>query len=63
MLRVLSGKQSNCQLCKLNTFQIEKRALEVWGSEEAIEEAMEKKEEQREMSKQRKYNKKMKGGM
>ncbi|XP_063607786.1 DNA repair protein complementing XP-A cells-like [Penaeus indicus] len=40
--------------------QIEKRALEVWGSEEAIEEAMEKKEEQREISKQRKYNKKMK---
>ncbi|XP_042893175.1 DNA repair protein complementing XP-A cells-like [Penaeus japonicus] len=40
--------------------QVEKRALEVWGSEEAIDEAMEKKEEQREISKQRKYTKKMK---
>lgn len=40
--------------------QVEKRALEVWGSEEALEEAMEKKEEQRQTNKQRKYNKKMK---
>lgn len=39
--------------------QIEKRALEVWGTEEAIEEEILKKEEQKEVSKQKKYSKKM----
>lgn len=63
MWSVFDGRDCYVQSCELNTFQIEKRALEVWGSEEAIEEAMEKKEEQREISKQRKYNKKMKGGL
>ncbi|XP_069184416.1 DNA repair protein complementing XP-A cells isoform X2 [Procambarus clarkii] len=40
--------------------QVEKRALEVWESEEALEEALEKKDKQRESNKQKKYNKKMK---
>lgn len=40
--------------------QVEKRALEMWGTEEALEEAMVKKEDERERSKQKKFNKKMK---
>ncbi|KAK4311545.1 hypothetical protein Pmani_016961 [Petrolisthes manimaculis] len=40
--------------------QIEKRALEVWGTEEALEEALAKKEDQREINKHKKFNKKMK---
>ncbi|KAG7176617.1 DNA repair protein complementing XP-A cells-less [Homarus americanus] len=40
--------------------QVEKRALEVWGSEEAIESAMKKKEDQSELRKQKRFNKKMK---
>ncbi|XP_069960946.1 DNA repair protein complementing XP-A cells [Cherax quadricarinatus] len=40
--------------------QVEKRALEVWGSEEALEEALEKKDHQKEANKQKRYNKKMK---
>ncbi|KAF2365028.1 XPA protein [Trinorchestia longiramus] len=39
--------------------QIEKRCLEVWGSEEALEEAMAKKAAQRELAKQKKFKKKM----
>ncbi|XP_068245740.1 DNA repair protein complementing XP-A cells [Palaemon carinicauda] len=40
--------------------QVEKRSLEIWGTEEALEEAIEKKEDQREISKQKRFNKKMK---
>ncbi|XP_045108337.1 DNA repair protein complementing XP-A cells homolog [Portunus trituberculatus] len=40
--------------------QVEKRALEVWGSEEALEEELQKKEEQKQKNKLKKYNKKMK---
>lgn len=45
----------------VGALQVEKRALLVWGSEDALEEAIEKKEDQREVKKQKKYNKKMKG--
>ncbi|XP_066985073.1 DNA repair protein complementing XP-A cells homolog isoform X2 [Macrobrachium rosenbergii] len=40
--------------------QVEKRSLEIWGTEEALEEAIEKKEDQREINKQKRFNKKMK---
>ncbi|XP_018019413.1 DNA repair protein complementing XP-A cells homolog [Hyalella azteca] len=39
--------------------QVEKRCLEVWGSEEALEEEIAKKAAQREVSKQKKFKKKM----
>lgn len=39
--------------------QIEKRCMDVWGSEEALEEAIAKKAQQREVSKQKKFKKKM----
>ena len=35
--------------------------MEVWGSEEAIEEEKELREEKRHLSKQKKYDKKVKG--
>jgi hypothetical protein len=41
--------------------QVEKRCLEVWGSEEALEEEIAKKAVQREVSKQKKFKKKMQG--
>ena len=37
------------------------RALEVWGSEEAIEEEREKRSENKEKMKQKKFDKKVKG--
>uniref|UniRef100_A0A8C5DKX2 XPA C-terminal domain-containing protein n=1 Tax=Gouania willdenowi TaxID=441366 RepID=A0A8C5DKX2_GOUWI len=40
--------------------QVEKRCMEVWGSEEALEEAKETKEENRETQKQKRFNKKVK---
>lgn len=40
--------------------QVEKRCLEVWGSEEALEEARETREENREVQKQKRFNKKVK---
>lgn len=40
--------------------QVEKRALEIWGSEEALEEEREKREEKKEKSKFKKYQKNMK---
>ncbi|RVE75647.1 hypothetical protein OJAV_G00000860 [Oryzias javanicus] len=40
--------------------QVEKRCLEVWGSEEALEEARETREENREAQKQKRFNKKVK---
>jgi len=40
--------------------QVEKRALEVWGSEEALEEEHEKREERRDQLKVKKFNKKLK---
>ncbi|XP_024255209.1 DNA repair protein complementing XP-A cells homolog [Oncorhynchus tshawytscha] len=40
--------------------QVEKRSLEVWGSEEALEEAKEAREENREVQKQKRFNKKVK---
>ena len=43
------------------TSQVEKRAMDVWGSQEKIDEALEEKEENRQMAKQRRYDKKVKG--
>ncbi|XP_076023445.1 DNA repair protein complementing XP-A cells homolog [Genypterus blacodes] len=40
--------------------QVEKRCMEVWGSEEALEEAKESREENREVQKQKRFNKKVK---
>lgn len=40
--------------------QVEKRCLEVWGSDEALEEAREAREENREVQKQKRFNKKVK---
>lgn len=42
-------------------FKVVKRSLEVWGSEEALEEAKESREENREVQKQKRFNKKVKG--
>lgn len=39
--------------------QVEKRALEVWGSEENLQEEIEKREEKRVMAKAKKYHKQM----
>ncbi|XP_054897199.1 DNA repair protein complementing XP-A cells [Poeciliopsis prolifica] len=39
--------------------QVEKRCLEVWGSEEALEEARETREENKEVQKQKRFNKKV----
>lgn len=41
--------------------QVEKRCMEMWGSEEALEEARETREENREVQKQKRFNKKVKG--
>lgn len=38
-----------------------KRALEVWGSQEALEEAKEVRQKNREKMKQKKFDKKVKG--
>lgn len=40
--------------------QVEKRALEVWGSEEKLQEELEKREEKRVVNKGKKYQKQMK---
>ncbi|KAK5866197.1 hypothetical protein PBY51_020406 [Eleginops maclovinus] len=40
--------------------QVEKRCMEVWGSEEALEEAKDSREENREVQKQKRFNKKVK---
>ncbi|XP_063075489.1 DNA repair protein complementing XP-A cells [Engraulis encrasicolus] len=40
--------------------QVERRGMEVWGSEEALEEAKETREENREVQKQKRFNKKVK---
>lgn len=40
--------------------QVVKRSLEVWGSEEALEEAKETREENKEVQKQKRFNKKVK---
>ncbi|XP_077427098.1 DNA repair protein complementing XP-A cells [Vanacampus margaritifer] len=40
--------------------QVEKRCMEVWGSEAALEEAKEAREENREVQKQKRFNKKVK---
>ncbi|KAF3852015.1 hypothetical protein F7725_005370 [Dissostichus mawsoni] len=42
--------------------QVEKRCMEVWGSEEALEEAKETREENKEVQKQKRFNKKSKVG-
>ncbi len=42
-------------------FKVVKRSLEVWGSEEALEEAKESREDNREVQKQKRFNKKVKG--
>ncbi|XP_061736435.1 DNA repair protein complementing XP-A cells isoform X2 [Nerophis ophidion] len=41
--------------------QVEKRCMEVWGSEAALEEAKDMREENREVQKQKRFNKKVKG--
>lgn len=41
--------------------QVVKRALEVWGSQEALEDAKEVRQENREKMKQKKFDKKVKG--
>lgn len=41
--------------------QVEKRCMEVWGSEEALEEARETREENKEVQKQKRFNKKVRG--
>lgn len=41
--------------------KVENRSLDVWGSEEALEEAKESREENREVQKQKRFNKKVKG--
>ena len=41
--------------------QVVKRSLEVWGSEESIDEAKEQRVENREKLKQKKFDKKVKG--
>lgn len=41
--------------------KIEKRAIEVWGSEEALIEHKELREEKRNAAKVKKYNKQLKG--
>ncbi|KAJ8247418.1 hypothetical protein GJAV_G00246160 [Gymnothorax javanicus] len=40
--------------------QVEKRSMEVWGSQEALEEAKDSREENREIQKQKRFNKKVK---
>ncbi|XP_009304699.2 DNA repair protein complementing XP-A cells isoform X1 [Danio rerio] len=40
--------------------QVEKRSVEVWGSDEALEEAKETREENKEVQKQKRFNKKVK---
>lgn len=40
--------------------KIEKRALEVWGSEDALREELEKREEKKIVTKSKKYHKEMK---
>ena len=44
-----------------SVFQIVKRSLEVWGSQEALEEAKEVRQKNREKMKQKKFDKKVKG--
>lgn len=41
--------------------KVVKRSLEVWGSDEALEEAKETREENKEVQKQKRFNKKVKG--
>lgn len=41
--------------------QVEQRALEVWGSEEALEEEREKREERKQKSKKRTFDKMITG--
>jgi DNA-repair protein complementing XP-A cells len=40
--------------------QVEKRALEIWGKEETLEEEHEKREDRRDQAKVKKFNKKLK---
>jgi len=45
----------------LLSLQIEKRALEVWGSEEKLLEERERRDDKRSIAKVKKYNKQLKG--
>lgn len=47
-------------VCFVNV-KVVKRSLEVWGSDEALEEAKETREENKEVQKQKRFNKKVKG--
>lgn len=60
MLYVLMSLCALC-ICACWGTQVEKRSMEVWGSEEALEEAKETREENREVQKQKRFNKKVKG--
>ena len=51
-----------CFLSLCPFMQVEKRSIEVWGSEEEMEEARERRQENREKMKQKKFDKKVKGG-
>lgn len=42
--------------------QVEKRCTEVWGSKEALDEAKESREDSKELQRQKRFNKKVKGG-
>lgn len=50
-----------CVLSVRVCVQVQKRCMEVWGSQEALEEAKETREENREVQKQKRFNKKVKG--
>ena len=41
--------------------QVEKRALEIWGSKENLQQEKEQREENKEKAKQKKFDKKVKG--
>lgn len=41
--------------------KVVKRSMDVWGSEEALEEAKESREDNKEVQKQKRFNKKVKG--
>lgn len=51
------------QTVSVSRFQVEQRAMEVWGSEEELEKQRELRDEKRVLAKSKKYNKNMKGKM
>ena len=47
--------------CLPYTFQVAKRAQEIWGSDEQLEEEHEKRTQNKQKAKQKKFDKKVKG--